>query len=147
MAFQPINRAQVVKALQEFGPMTIAALAERMEWTEKKVGVTIWSSRCLKPKQVFRIARYEPALRQVSVFAAEAGEDARKPPRNKSLRQRQKSARWREKNRALHNIRSKAAKNRRAGRAVATNPWMQLAPPEIRPAMSRAHRRAAQVVA
>lgn len=66
MAYQPINRSQIVQALQEFGPMTRYELAEHLGWTVEKVGTTISSTRHLKPGQVFRIVGYEQGVRVVA---------------------------------------------------------------------------------
>ena len=140
MAYQPINRSQIVQALQEFGPMTRYELAEHLDWTVAKVGTTIGSTRWLHPGKIFRIVRYEQGVRVVAVFAAEAGEDAPMPWVNKRARQRKSNARWRDKNRASINAKNRITDAKRAGRAVAVNPWSQLAPPDMRATMSFVHR-------
>lgn len=140
MAYQPINRSQIVQALQEFGPMTRYELAEHLGWTVEKVGTTISSTRHLKPGQVFRIVGYEQGVRVVAVFAAEAGEDKSPPQIDKTQRKKLKNARWREKNLAVISTKGRIANAARDGLPVAVNPWITLAPPTIRATMSRIHR-------
>lgn len=133
MKFQPIHRARIVAALQESGPMTSAEVAEYLDLPHKIVRACIASTRWLLPQQVFRIVRYQPVTgyrgRDLPMYAAEAGPDAAHIV-NPAKRRKQAEARYREKHRALINAR---------GRTTVTapaNPWLQLAPPEIRGAMS-----------
>ena len=133
MKFQPIHRARIVAALQESDPMTSAEASEYLDLPHKIVRACIASTRWLLPRQVFRIVRYQPVTgyrgRDLPVYAAEAGPDAAHIV-NPAKRRKQAEARYREKHRASINAR---------GRTTVTapaNPWMQLAPPEIRGAMS-----------
>ena len=133
MKFQPIHRSRIVAALQDAGSMTAAELAEYLDLPKKVVCACIASTRWLLPQQVFRIVRYQPVTgrrgRDLSVFAAEAGADA---PHyvNPKQRRKQAEARYRTKHRAVINARS------RAKSTAPINPWLQLAAPEIRSAMS-----------
>lgn len=133
MKFQPIHRSRIVAALQEAGPMTATEVAEHLELPQKIVRACIASTRWLLPQQVFRIVRYRPVTgyrgRDLPVYAAEAGPDATHIV-NTAKRRKQAEARYREKHRASINARGRTA-------AMApVNPWLQLAPPEIRGAMS-----------
>ena len=143
MAFEPINRSQVVAALKEHGPMTRYELADHLGWPVKKAGTTISSTRNLKPGQVLRIVSYRIGVRVVAVFAAEAGEDAAPPPINKKRREKQKNARYRNKHRATINAKARIKNAERAGVVVAVNPWINLAPPDMRATMARVHRQEA----
>lgn len=133
MKFQPIHRARIVAAPQESGPMTSAEVAEYLDLPHKVVRACIASTRWLLPQQVFRIVHYQPVTgyrgRDLPVYAAEEGPDAAHIV-NPAKRRKQAEARYREKHRASINAR---------GRTTVTapaNPWLQLAPPEIRGAMS-----------
>lgn len=141
MKFQPINRSQVVAALEAVGPMTVDELAEHLGWERAKVTTTIGSTRWLLPQTVFRIVRYVQVIgrrsRDLAVYAAEAGDDAPKPPINTAKRRKQTEARYRKKHRALINARNQASSAAKRG-TVAINPWAQLAAPQLRAYMSTA---------
>ena len=133
MKFQPIHRSRIVAALQEAGPMTTKEVAEYLDLSQNIVSACIASTRWLLPQQVFRVVRYQPVTghrgRDLAVYAAEAGADALHIV-NPTKRRKQAEARYRDKHRASINAR---------GRTMATtpaNPWLQLAPPEIRGAMT-----------
>lgn len=140
MPYEPINRRQVVAALQEFGPMTRFELAELLGWDVPKVGTTIGSTRWLLPQKVFRIVGYRAVTgsrgRDVAIFAAEAGPDIQRKPVDQKKRDKEVAARYREKNRASILARNRISRARRSGKAVAINPWMALAPKELRAAMA-----------
>ena len=133
MRFQPIHRARIIAALQDAGPMTSEEVAEYLDLPQKVVRTCIASTRWLLPQQVFRIVRYQPVTgyrgRDLPVYAAEAGSDA---PHivNRAKRRKQAEARYREKHRASINARGRATV------MAPVNPWLQLAPPEIRGAMT-----------
>lgn len=141
MAFQPINRSQVVAALKSVGPMTIEEIAEHLGWERIKASTTIGSTRWLLPKQVFRIVGYVQVTgrrcRDLAVYAAEAGADMPKPAVNAAKRRKQTEARYRQKHRAIINARNRASTASKRG-AATINPWMQLAPPQLRAFMSTA---------
>lgn len=120
--------------------MTRYELAEHLNWEVAKVGTTIGSTRWLHPGKVFRIVGYEQGVRVVAIFAAEAGEDAAPPRINKVRREKQKNARYRNKHRASINAKGRIKNAERAGVAVAVNPWINLAPPNMRATMSLVHR-------
>ena len=133
MKFQPIHRSRIVAALQEAGPMTTKEVAEYLDLSQNIVSACIASTRWLLPQQVFRVVRYQPVTghrgRDLAVYAAEAGADALHIV-NPAKRRKQAEARYREKHRASINAR---------GRTIASipaNPWLQLAPPEIRGSMT-----------
>lgn len=133
MRFQPIHRSRIVAALQEAGPMTAEEIAEYLDLSKKAVRACIASTRWLLPQQVFRAVRYQPVTgyrgRDLPVYAAEAGADANHIV-NPAKRRKQAEARYREKHRASINARGRATV------MAPVNPWLQLAPPEIRGAMS-----------
>lgn len=141
MKFQPINRSQVVTALETVGPMTVVELADHLGWKRAKVGTTIGSTRWLLPEQVIRIVRYVPVIgrrgRDIAVYAAGAGADAPKPPTNTAKRRKQSEARYRHKHRAIINARNQATSAAKRGNSV-INPWAQLAAPQLRAFMSSA---------
>lgn len=138
------HRCQIIATLREHGPMTGDALAEHLDLTTRTVGTAISSARLQKPGEIFRVVRYQPVTgrRQADacVFAAEAGEDVPRTPYNKAKqrrRQAQAKARYRDKNRPAINAKSQIHKAARTGRAVAVNPWLQLAAPNVRATMAR----------
>lgn len=141
MAFQPINRSQVVAALKSVGPMTVEEISDHLGWERAKATTTIGSTRWLLPQQVFRIVRYVQVTgrrcRDLAVYAAEAGTDAPKPAVNAAKRRKQTEERYRKKNRAIINARSRASNAAKRG-TYAVNPWMQLAAPQLRAVMSTA---------
>lgn len=141
MPFEPINRSQVVDALQEFGPMTRYELAEHLGWPAAKVGTTIGSTRWLLPEKVFRIVGYKPVTgfrgRDVAIYAAQAGPDIARKPIDKVKRRRVSQARYREKNRAVISTRDRIARAAKAGRQTVVNPFLMLAPPAVRSAMTQ----------
>ncbi len=139
----PVNRSRILVTLQECGPMTRHDLAEHLDWPLEKVSTTINSARHLRPGLLFRIVRYEQGVRVLAVFAAEEGQDAPRPPRNHKKRNKQKADRYLGKNRAVANAKNRLRNAAVAGLAVVTNPWLQLAPPEMRPTMTRVQRQEA----
>lgn len=113
--------------------MTLQEIAEYLDLSKGIVGGCIASTRWLMPQQVFRIVRHQPVTghrgRDLAVYAAEAGTDSAHYV-NRAKRRKQAEARYREKHRASINARGRT-------KATATeNPWLQLAPPEIRGAMA-----------
>lgn len=113
--------------------MTAKEIAEYLGLPQEIVNSCISSTRYHLPGQVFRVVRHQPVTgyrgRDLAVYAAEAGPDANHQV-NRPARRKQAEARYREKHRATINARSRIA-------AMApVNPWLQLAPPEIRGAMS-----------
>ena len=141
MPYEPINRSRIVAALQECGPMTRHELAEHLGWPVPKVGTTISSTRWLKPRQVLRIVSYRHIVgrhaRDVAVFAAQAGPDVPKPRADPALRRKQSQARYRDKNRAAIQAAARLKRASDAGREVVVNPWLGLAPTNLRSAMSQ----------
>ncbi|WP_314324419.1 hypothetical protein [Comamonas aquatica] len=139
MKFQPINRSQVVAALQENGPMTKLELAEYLGWTTNKVGTTISTTRNLHPEKIFRVVGHKSITgrraRDVSIYAAEAGPDVKKKPVDKAKRRKATEARYREKHRAIISARNQVANASKHGKK-AINPWAQLAPPCLRAHLS-----------
>lgn len=141
MPYEPINRRRVVAALQEYGPMTRYELAEVLGWSVATVGTTIGSTRWLLPEKVFRIVKYRAVTgsrgRDVAVFAAEAGPDIQRKPVDKQKRRKETQARYREKNRAAILARHRVSRAKRKGKPVVVNPWIALAPKEVRSAMTQ----------
>lgn len=142
MAYEPINRRQVVEALREFGSMNRYELAEHLGWDVAKVGTTIASTRWLLPEKVFRIVSYKDAvhdgrLRQVAVFDAQAGADVARPSLNSPARRKKTQARYRDKNRAGINAKHRTKRAKDIGLPPVVNPWLHLAPPNLRAAMSQ----------
>lgn len=141
MKFQPINRSQVVAALQSAGPMTVVELAEYLGWKSEKVTTTIASTRWLLPGLVFRIVRFVPVTgrrsRDLAVYAAEAGADVPKPTVNADKRRKQTEERYRRNHRAIINARNQASAAAKRG-TTTINPWAQLAAPQLRAFMSSA---------
>jgi hypothetical protein len=141
MPYEPINRRRIVAALQECGPMTRHELAEHLGWPVPKVGTTISSTRWLLPGQVLRIVGYRAVTgryaRDVAVFAAQSGPDAPKPAAKPKARRKETQARYRDKHRHAIQAKARIKRAQEAGRDVAINPWLQLAPPSLRSAMTR----------
>lgn len=120
--------------------MTRHEVAEHLEWPLEKVSATINSTRHARPGLLLRIVHYRQDVRVVAVFAAEAGEDAPRPPRNHKKRNKLKAQRYLAKNRASVNAKNRLRTAAIAGVPIVVNPWLQLAPPEMRPTMTRVHR-------
>ena len=141
---RPAYRAQLIAALKQHGPMTAADLADRLDMPHRKVGEVIASARFRQPGMIFRIVRYVPVtgkrLRDVCIFAAEAGTDVKRKPYQGGKfekRRAEAKARYRDKHRATINARNHVRKTALAGRPIASNPWLQLADPAARSTMSR----------
>lgn len=113
--------------------MTAKEVAEYLDLPQKIVNASIASTRWLLPQQVFRVVRHQPVTghrgRDLAVYAAEAGADAPHHV-NRAKRRKQVEARYREKHRASINARGRTLTS------TPVNPWLQLAPPEIRGAMT-----------
>ena len=113
--------------------MTKEEVAEYLDLPQKVVNASIASTRWLLPQQVFRVVRYQPVTgyrgRDLAIYAAEAGADALHIV-NPAKRRKQAEARYRDKHRASINARG------RTMAAIPANPWLQLAPPEIRGSMT-----------
>lgn len=135
----PPMRGAVVAALKKHGPMTCHAIADTMDWTLEQVQNTLRNTRRLQPGKVFRVTGYLRAAegkgKDASIYAAEAGKDQ---PRMTKVAQRLKTnqARYRKRHSALINARLRTARALQAGHTVQINPWAQLAPKNMRSAMS-----------
>ena len=141
---RPDHRAQITAALQQYGPMTAAEIADHLELAPHKVAAAIGSARYQSPGVFFRILRYLPVTgrrgRDVCVFVAGEGEDAPRQPftaAKQAKRRVQAKARYYEKHKSAMNARNTARKAALAGRALAVNPWLQLAAPSARATVSR----------
>jgi len=144
MPYEPINRRQIVAALQEHGPMTRHEIAEHLGWPIAKVGTTMSSTRWLLPGKVLRIVGYRAITgryaRDVAVFAAQAGPDLARPAADPVQRRQAAQARYRDKNRVAIKAAARLKRARDTGRDVVVNPWLDLAPPNMRAAMSQRSR-------
>ena len=127
--------------------MTRYEIADHLEWPLEKVSTTINSMRRARPGLLLRIVRYRQEVRVVAVFAAEAGEDAPRPRRDHKKRDKQKQNRYVDKNRAAINAKNRLRSAAESGKAVAMNPWLQLAPPNMRPTVMRISRENARASA
>lgn len=87
MKFQPINRSQVVAALQEAGPMTVAELADYLGWPNRKVSTTIASTRWLKPEQAISQSNREARQRAPGKLDYEVYNPAKHNPDHTGYRQ------------------------------------------------------------
>lgn len=146
MPYEPINRRRVVAALQEHGPMTRFELAEVLGWSVATVGTTIGSTRWLLPHQVFRVVGYRAVTgsrgRDIAIYAAQAGPDVQRKPVDQAQRRKVSQARYREKNRAVIQAKDRLARAQKAGAPVVINPWIGLAPTQMRAAMTQRGRTA-----
>ena len=126
--------------------MTRYELAEVLGWSVATVGTTISSTRWLLPHQVFRIVGYRAVTgsrgRDIAVFAAQAGPDIQRKPINKAQRRKVTQARYREKNRAVIQAKDRLARAQKTGAPVVINPWIALAPAQMRAAMTQRSRAA-----
>jgi hypothetical protein len=141
---RPNHRAEIMAALLECGPMTAEGISNHLDLELHKVNTAIASARYQAPGVFFRVVRYLPITgrraRDACVLAAEPGADL---PRTKltaqklARRRQQAKTRYHAKNRATENAKSTARKAALTGRAVASNPWLQLAAPNQRAAIAR----------
>jgi hypothetical protein len=141
---RPNHRAQITAALKAHGPMTAEGISCHLDIDPHKISTAIASARYQAPGVFFRVVRYLPITgrraRDACVFAAGPGADV---PRTKSTkaklarRRQQAKARYHAKHRAAENAKSKARKAALTGRALAVNPWLQLALPSERGTIAR----------
>lgn len=129
----------VLAALNECGPMHIRALAEHLEWPVEKAHRTVSNARRNKPGQRIRVVGYERVQegkgKDLSIYAAQAGEDVPRTPGKAKRRRLQTQARYRDKHRAVINARHRVRRQEK-GQPLVPNVWAQLAPKEIRHAMT-----------
>ena len=122
MPAKPTSRSVVVALLRECGPLSAADVAEHLGWLRNRVNKTMGEARKRRPGLVFRIVRYElyPGRqgRETPIYAAEAGEDAKRPTFNQNRRLAQRRAYyWR--NRAQISA-------KRYSKTSASNRWLGL---------------------
>ena len=135
-------REAVHAALVLHGPLSITDLALHMHWERPEVERVILSARYQYPGKVFRIVarqwREFGQGRETPIYAAEAGKDERRRSATKERRASQKRAHY-HRNSARINAKAQAARSRTSETIASTNPWLQLAPVEMRAVMSRIH--------
>lgn len=133
-------REAVHAALVQHGPLSITDLALHMHWERSVVAHAILSARQQQPGQVFRIVarqwREYGQGREIPIYAAEAGKDERRRSATKERHAAQKRAHY-HRNSARINAKAQAARSRTGETIASTNPWLQLAPVEMRAVMSR----------
>lgn len=125
--------------------MTCAEVAEVLGWTIARTHGVIANGRRLHPGKLFRVVRYRPSIgkgKDQSVYAAQAGPDMPRAEVDVKTRRLQALQRYRKKHRATINARHRRARAAKAGSAAPPNPWMLLAPPEVRSTMTVEARRA-----
>lgn len=134
----PPIRTAVIAVLKTRGPMTVCEIAEELDWSIRRVHGVIANGRRLHPEKLFRVVAYKPSEgKDLSVYAARPGKDA---PRevDKRARQLARQTRYRKKHAAVVNARHRARRALKREQPTAVNPWMQLAPKELRGAMTMA---------
>lgn len=133
-------RDDVLELLEREGPMTISDVAEALALPRQKVVTCIIGARYDFPKRWFKIVAYkwqeDGAGREIPIYSHEGGDDAKRP-RYTAERKREQQRKYYRKHSARLN--AKAQMKRRKGK-TSINPWLQLAPVEMRPVMSRATR-------
>lgn len=117
--------------------MAITDIAAELDWPRPMVEKAIVGTRYKYPGRHFRIVSYRwqeygPG-REIPLYAADGGEDKPRPQATKARHLAQKRAYY-YRNKARINA---ASRVRRLGVAASINPWMQLAPPGVRPVMTR----------
>jgi hypothetical protein len=132
----PIREA-VLGVLMRNGPMAISDIAAELDWPRTMVEKAIVGTRYEYPGRHFRIVSYRwqeyGQGREIPLYSAEGGEDKPRPQATKARHLAQKRAYYHR-----HKARINAAtRARRQGAAASVNPWLQLAPPEVRPVMTR----------
>lgn len=138
----PPVRNAVIAVLKARGPMTVREIAEELDWPVSRVHAVVANGRRLHPEKLFRAVSYRPVKegkgKDTSVYAAMPGKDAKRQPIDKEARARERLARYRQRHRAAINARLRAKRAAKRKQPTAINPWMQLAPKELRSAMTMA---------
>ncbi len=132
----PPVRNAVIAVLKARGPMTVREIAEELDWPVSRVHGVIANGRRLHPEKLFRVVAYKPSEgKDLSVYAARPGKDT---PRDVDKRARQlaRQTRYRKKHAAVVNARHRARRALKREQPTAVNPWMQLAPKDVRTAMT-----------
>ena len=133
-------REAVHAALVQHGPLSITDLALHMHWEREAVENVIRSTRSAKPGQIFRIVgqqwRDYGQGREIPIYAAEVGQDEPRKSASKRRHAAQKRAHY-HRNSARINAKARAARGQAGETLASTNPWLQLAPVEMRAVMSR----------
>lgn len=140
----PPVRNAVIAAIKEHGPMTCNEVAEVLGWTIERTHSVIANGRRLHPGKLFRVIRYQPSRgkgKDQAVYAVQAGKDKPRPTTDMKVRRHEALQRYRNKHRATINARHRQARAAKAGSTVPQNPWMQLAPVELRSVMTLQARR------
>lgn len=134
----PPVRNAVIAVLKARGPMTVREIAEELDWPVSRVHAVVANARRQHPEKLFRAVSYRPKGKDTSVYAAMPGKDAKRQPIDKEARARERFARYRQRHRAAINARLRAKRAAKRKQPTAINPWMQLAPKELRSAMTMA---------
>lgn len=137
----PIRNA-VIAVLKARGPMTVREIAEELDWPVGRVHAVVANGRRLHPEKLFRAVSYRPVKegkgKDAAVYAAMPGKDAKRPEVDRQARARENFARYRQRHKAAINARQRAQRALKRERPTAINPWMGLAPKELRSAMTMA---------
>lgn len=124
--------------------MTCAEVAEVLDWPYSRARATIANARRWQPGKVFRVIRYRKTTakgKDLSVYAFQPGKDVPRPEIDKKARRKEAAQRYQRKHRALKSARERSARAAKAGAIAPPNPWLQLAPAELRPFMTVQSRR------
>lgn len=147
----PPVRNAVIAVLKARGPMTVREIAEELDWPVSRVHAVVANGRRLHPEKLFRAVSYrrvkEGKGKDMAVYAAKPGKDAPRPAVDKDARALERYARYRQRHNATINARQRAQRAQKRERPTAINPWMQLAPPSVRSAMTMAANEARQSAA
>lgn len=120
----PITRNAILQLLENEGPMTAAEITEALGFTRKRVDGCITTARQDHGTKFFRISSFRRQQgnggREAPVYTLGPGSDAKRPIMHGIEEHRKRNARYRDKNRALINLRNQ---KRRHG---TVNPFAQL---------------------
>lgn len=120
----PTTRNAIIALIQEHGSMTAADIAEHLGWTRQRVNGAITQARIDHGTWFFRIAGYRRQRgrggREAPVYGLGPGKDVARPVMNSIEENRKRQARYRERNRAVINLRNTAR------RSSQINPFYQL---------------------
>lgn len=121
----PTARNTIVAAIQQAGSMTAAEIAEYLEWPQRRVCGCITTARIDHGTWFFRVVGYKRQRghggREAAIFGLGPGKDAPRPVMDSPQENRKRQARYRERHRAVINMRNRA---RRSG--TVPSPFDQL---------------------
>lgn len=121
MPKKPVVRNAVIDALLSAGPMSTVEIAAHLGWPRHRVDGVLSMSRMNHPGQYFKIVRFELQIgrsgREIPIYAAGAGADAKRPTFDAAYRA-DYARNYHKRNRA-----KRAAQRKARISAIPAGPW------------------------